>query len=179
MTRGATCLQFGDGSPPNPEQTPQGGSEGSRRKSRKVEPKVAERMPQGKIEGRQREPQGDRGRSGWKEPARWSVVGKVASLELPCSARAGVVRHDPGTVPAGRRRRSPEEHGRLRPNGYSGLRRVWGQMTPRDCRCPTRPLPTVELVARPGPPGDSSRPAPARGRRGGSHRCSDLPPRAQ
>ncbi len=52
----------------------------------------------------------------------WCVT--VASLEPPGPARAGVVRHDPGAVPAGHRRRGPEEHGRLRPNGYSGLRRV-------------------------------------------------------
>jgi len=39
-------------SAPNPEQPPQGGGEGSRRGGRKAEPKVAERMPQGRIEGR-------------------------------------------------------------------------------------------------------------------------------
>jgi hypothetical protein len=52
----------------------------------------------------------------------------ATSLEPPDQAREGIVRHDPGTVSTVRLRRGPEEHGRLRPNGYSGLRRVWAHV---------------------------------------------------
>jgi hypothetical protein len=44
--------QFGDGSPPNPNGQPQGRTEGSRKGCRKADWKVAERTPQGRIEGR-------------------------------------------------------------------------------------------------------------------------------
>ena len=74
---------------------------------------------------RHRAPQGDRGRSGWRirtDDGPWCVT--VASLEPPDRLGRGLS----DTIPArGQRavvRRSPEEHGRLRPNGYSGLRRV-------------------------------------------------------
>ena len=85
------------------------------------------------------------------EPRKGSVTGvgrkirtevvRGVSRRLPWSRRGrmrvGVVRHDPRRCPAGRRRRSPEEHGRLRPNGYSGLRRVRAAGVPSRCRSRT------------------------------------------
>ena len=44
--------QFGDESPPNPDRLPQGETKGSQKRGRKVERKVAEKEPQGLIEGR-------------------------------------------------------------------------------------------------------------------------------
>lgn len=145
MTRSATCLQFGDKSPPNLKRPPQGGSEGSPKGSRKAERREAERTPQGGIEGWERTPQGERDRSGPEAPyvdGPWCV--SAASLESSGPVRAGVVRHDHRLLPAGHRGRGPEEHGRLRPNGYSGLRRV---------RAPFfHPIPHVGITAVTPPP---------------------------
>ncbi len=72
-----------------PKGKPQGG------------PREAEGTLQGGIKGRRRAPQGGRNRSGLVDPicdGPWCAT--VASLESPRPARAGVVRHDPGAVPA-------------------------------------------------------------------------------
>ena len=98
------CPQFGNESPPNLKRAPQGGSEGSPKGSRKAERGEAERTLQGGIEERERALQGERDLSGQEDPTTdgpWCVT--VASLESPRPARAGVVRHDPGTVPAAHR----------------------------------------------------------------------------
>jgi hypothetical protein len=53
-------------------------------------------------------------------------VGDFPGVAVP-SFGSGAVRHGFRHVGSGSSRRDPEEHGRLRPNGYSGLRRVWTQ----------------------------------------------------
>jgi hypothetical protein len=75
---------------------------------------------------------------------RRTVFGKVTSLEPLDQTRDGIVRHDPRTASTVRLRRSPEEHGRLRPNGYSGLRRAWAQI---DTRSGLRVAPGGDIAA--------------------------------
>jgi hypothetical protein len=153
-----------------PEARPQGGAEGGREKAARLDRGSA----QSSVGSSRSERVAVFGKDG-------PCYGTVTSLEPPDLARAGIVRHDPGAASAGRLRRGPEEHGRLRPNGYSGLRRVWTYVafgpTPRRLgdeadqamAVATRPPPasTTWRAACPGPPDGTVRPGRAKGRRDG------------
>ena len=118
-----------------PEGTPQGGPGGSRENAARRDRRMGASL------------QGERDRSGQESDCRWSVVRHGGFPEPPRPARAGVVRHDPGTMPAVHRRCGPEEHGRLRPNGYSGLRR--GPVPCAPCRGCPRPGVSVSAYGAP------------------------------
>ena len=181
-SRERTCLQFGDKCPPNLKRAPKGGSEGSPKGSRKVEPGEAERTLQSGIEGRERAPQGERDRSGQENPTEdgpWCVT--VASLESPGPARAGFVRHDPC------RRQRPIAD--VAPRSTGGF----GRTVTRGCVAsgpafrflfPTwvdlsAGRPRARRGAHRPPPGGSARPGPGRGHRGASPRCSGPAPAAR
>ena len=105
---------------------------------RKVGAREARREAARRNEGKPRERCKARSRDG-SEPRKGSVTGvgwrirtamvRGASRWLPWSRRGRLGRGLSDTTPARRQRViadvCPEEHGRLRPNGYSGFRRVW------------------------------------------------------
>jgi len=138
----AQCLQFGllkpaaalernrKGSEGATEGKPQGGTEGIGDEAARQRRRAAGGAARCSRSGRRKVPgEAVRGTGRW----------------LPWSCRSGP---GPGCptrprlqVAAVRRRRGPEEHGRFRPAGYSGLRRVRARFAPWPCSSTTSSIP--------------------------------------